>query len=140
MASKYSEAFEAKLNEKNLKFTRNDRDDCVVFTIIMTDENKVDIQTQIIVNDNDLVSFRSYFAKLSDASKKADILNVINEKQNELIMVKFVLDEDNDISGQYDLEVFGDAETSAEQIFVMYVRFYSIVSDCYKDFMKAIWA
>ncbi|MBQ9459888.1 MAG: YbjN domain-containing protein [Oscillospiraceae bacterium] len=131
-----AEAFE----KNNLKFRAEAKDDdtSYVETAFGT-KHGGSIQILFISHDDDNdVAVRS-FAVISGvpAEKRAAVLEVINECNDEFRFAKFTIDEDGDINMEYDFPA--SAAEVGEPACEIAARFVQILDETYPRFMKVIW-
>ena len=89
-------------------------------------------------DDNDVKVLTENFAKFP-ASKRAKGLELINDLNRHYKYVKFAIDDDGDLTAQYDLPVSADDENLGKMVIEIAMRCAKIVDDSYPKIMQSIW-
>ncbi len=133
-----AKSFIAVLENENLKYDLEEREDNTVVTCIMQAKNTSVAVRIFIDNDNSHVAIRCFGFAKANSEKFANALLLCNKCNLEYRWVKFAIDDDMDINAEDDAVV--SPETAGKEIFELFIRMISIVDDVYPAFMKAIWA
>ena len=130
---------ELKNSNSNLKVFTEENDQRSEVWLQFTVDNGPAYRIRFISTDNDSdVAVRVFGLLRVEETKKSKMLSAINEINAQFRYVKFVMDDNNDISVQYDFPVRTvRVEASAEEILI---RFVKIIDDAYPMMMRALWS
>lgn len=90
-------------------------------------------------DDNDVKVLTENFAKFPE-SRRDRALELFNKLNRSYKYVKFTIDEDGEVTAQYDFPVSASDEDLGEMVIELAMRCAKIVDDTYPEIMQAIWS
>lgn len=135
----YAEKFVEVLDKNELNHSeikRSDGADYVQFGM-RGDNTNVGVVV-FFPDDSNRVSVRCFkFVENVPDAKYADVLMCCNQLNDEYNFVKFVLDEDSDVTLRED--AFIDEETGGDETFGLCITMINIADEVYPRIMKTLW-
>lgn len=123
---------------KNWKYKVLDIESGQVIDIAFTTDNLQLHLAFVGRDDNNLVSVRAFsFIKSVPAEKKLAMLKAFNQLHTRFNFVRFMMDDDGDITAAYDFPA-GEKDIGSVAAEIA-IRLSNIISDAYPDLMKARW-
>lgn len=103
------------------------------------DNATVKIRVIAVDNDSEVKVMSDDFAKFPGAKLEAGykLANQLNRKYK---FVKFTIDNDGDLSAQWDLPDSVPSELVGKVAMEIVLRMFKIIDDAYPEVMKAVWA
>ncbi len=125
------------LDDKGIKYDTDEIEENTVVKVGYNLENTTVKATIFFSDDNKHLAMRCFNIVQVPKDKLANILVACNEANREYRWVKFVIDDEMEVSAQIDAII---GENSSGDVFELMYRILGIVDEVYPSFMKAIWA
>ena len=136
----YRDAVEDILRDKELKFTRDDREDHAIFAVPMSAKNVPVLRIFFSVSEAGDCKIRSYLARDLSAKKIPAMIETLNRLNSEYRYITLSIDSDGDVCAAYDFTLFGDdPETLDQHVMTMFMLVCRIMDKCIKPVMKVAW-
>jgi len=128
--NEYADAIEKELNENDFDFSVRDRGKDKVFVFPIPSHNAPELNVRLFVNSSGDCKLRSFLTTEVPVSIRQDMVNELNRLNGQFRFVTLTMDEDGDVSCDYDFAVFGKPEDSADQVLTIAFLYADIADKC----------
>ncbi len=126
------------LDKVGTKYSVDERENDTVITVGYNMDNTTVRVSTFVDNDNKHVALRCFGFIKVPKEKFANALLACNGFNKDYRWVKFVIDEEMDVTIMDDAVT--SADTAGEELLELLHRMVGIADECYPVFMKQIWA
>ena len=135
---RHSEALAKLLEQKHYEFTMKERDDRMVYYIMMPLGKKGKEKVTLCLYEDGIVYIYKYMAYGVPDYKRQSVLEAINELNDQYRFISISLDKDGDVVAGYNYFMCEDDASAMETTTLYFDFFESIYESCYQPVIDAI--
>lgn len=130
------------MDKVNMHYNVEDMEDVNILSAGYGIENGPMITIKVFSQDDDNdVAVRVYGILHNVAEERLPkIMKVINQCNQKFRYFKFVMNDDNDVSVEYDFPVEASDYTLGQEVVEVLMRMMHVLDECYPVLMRAIWS
>lgn len=130
------------MDKVNMHYNVEDMEDVNILSAGYGIENGSTITIKVFSQDDDNdVAVRVYGILHNVAEERLPkIMKVINQCNQKFRYFKFVMNDDNDVSVEYDFPVEASDYTLGQEVVEILMRMMHVLDECYPVLMRAIWS
>lgn len=130
------------MDKVNMHYNVEDMEDVNILSAGYGIENGPTITIKVFSQDDDNdVAVRVYGILHNVAEERIPkIMKVINQCNQKFRYFKFVMNDDNDVSVEYDFPVEASDYTLGQEVVEILMRMMHVLDECYPVLMRAIWS
>ncbi len=130
------------MDKVNMHYNVEDMEDVNILSAGYGIENGSTITIKVFSQDDDNdVAVRVYGILHNVAEERIPkIMKVINQCNQKFRYFKFVMNDDNDVSVEYDFPVEASDYTLGQEVVEILMRMMHVLDECYPVLMRAIWS
>ncbi len=135
----YQQVAEDALNENEMTFHVEHKEDHALFTCPMTSDRSPGFNLKLRISDDGGAKIWTYLLSNIKEDKYLPVLKTLNHLNDSYRFIKLSIDKDNDVCAEYDFFLFGDEDLIGKQLMSILFLFSDIVDTCLPDILKTVW-